>query len=410
MRILFIHQNFPGQFKHLASSLAQLGHEVHALRRELPDAAALWQGVQMRYYTLARGSSPQIHPWLIDLESKTIRAEAVFAALSLMCESGYTPDLVIAHPGWGESLFVKQVWPQTKLAIYAEFYYHPSGQDIGFDSEFTHSDLALACRLQFKNLHLDMQAASADAAWSPTHWQASTFPAPLRDKIQVMHDGIDTDYLQPDAAASFALPDGRCLSRADEVITFVNRNCEPYRGYHIFMRALPQILANRPQAEVLIVGGDQVSYGAKAPDGKSWLQIFAEELAPQMPQQALDRVHFLGKLPYEAYRRILQISRLHVYLTYPFVLSWSLLEAMSVGCTILASDTAPLREVIQHDENGRLFPFFAVDQLAAQACDLLENPAESQRLGQNARLFAQQHYDLQTICLPQQLAWIENIQ
>jgi len=228
-----------------------------------------------------------------------------------------------------------------------------------------------------------------------------------------VHDGIDTQAVAPNPQAKLTLNQGNnqnlTLTKADEVITFVNRNLEPYRGYHVFMRALPELLKHRPKARVLMVGGDDVSYGARPENGQKWKDIFAQEVRPQISDADWNRVHFLGNIPYQHFIPLLQLSTVHVYLTYPFVLSWSLLEAMSVGCAIVASDTQPLHEAIKHNETGRLVNFFDHAQLTEQVCQLLDQPEERQRLGQNARTFAQQNYDLQTVCLPQQLAWVEGI-
>lgn len=418
MNILFIHQNFPGQFKHLAPALAQQGHTVLALTMQKTEARQ-WQGVRLLPYTVSRGTAPNVHPWVADFETKTIRAEAAFHAMRHLREQGFAPEVVVAHPGWGESLFVKEVWPHARLGIYCEFYYHAHGADVGFDPEFAHPDPQLeACRLKLKNLNNLLHFELADAGLSPTHWQASTFPQPFRDKITVVHDGIDTQAVAPNPAVSLTLTTQSgarlTLTRADEVITFVNRNLEPYRGFHVFMRALPEILRRRPTAHVLIVGGNGVSYGAQ-PDPQryggrtTWREIFTAEVRPQIPDADWARVHFLGNIPYQYFIPLLQLSTVHVYLTYPFVLSWSLLEAMSVGCAIVASDTQPLHEAIKHDETGRLVNFFDVAGLANEVCALLDDPAARQRLGQNARAFAQANYDLKTVCLPRQLAWVEGL-
>lgn len=389
-------------------ALIERGHQVAATVMSASEVNAPPHLTVHTYYPKRR-STPNIHPWLIDMETKTIRAEAMFHKMMELKAAGYQPDLVIAHPGWGESLFVKRVWPHTKLAIYCEFFYSAEGQDMGFDPEFPSSSIEDACRLTLKNNNNYLHFEIADAGISPTHWQQSTFPPRFKDKISVIHDGIDTDVVCPDATAQFDLDQGGSLSKSDEVITFVNRNLEPYRGYHIFMRALPQILQARPQAKVVIVGGDDVSYGAKPANGKNWKQIFLDELAPKLSQEQMARLHFVGKISYPRFISLLQISSLHVYLTYPFVLSWSLLEAMSAECAILASDTEPLREVIQDGVNGRLVNFFDVDKLAKQSIDLLEDQPTRQRFGKNARQFAQQHYDLKTQCLPRQLAWVESL-
>ena len=315
----------------------------------------------------------------------------------------------MAHHGWGESLFLKDVWPNAKLAIYCEFYYHPHGADVGFDPEFPATDEGEVCRLRLKNLNNLLHFEVASAGISPTHWQASTFPEPFRSKITVVHDGIDTASLAPNPNVSLTLNGNLVLTKRDEVITFVNRNLEPYRGYHIFMRALPEILKRRPKARVMIVGADDVSYGARPANGQKWKDIFAKEVRPLISDADWSRVHFLGHVPYTVFIPLLQLSSVHVYLTYPFVLSWSLLEAMSVGCAIVASDTQPLHEAIKHNETGRLVDFFDVPKLVDEVCGLLDDPDNRARLGANARAFAQANYDLQTVCLPRQLEWVQTL-
>jgi glycosyltransferase involved in cell wall biosynthesis len=411
MKILFVHQNFPGQFKFLAPALVARGDDVSAftIRATAPRD---WHGVKLLPYMPTRSTTPDVHPWVGDFETKIIRAEAAFRHAIALRDAGYTPDAIIAHPGWGESLFLKDVWPQAPLGIYCEFFYHRHGADVGFDPEYPVTDEGEACRLRLRNLNYLLHFEAATAAIAPTHWQASTFPEALRQKITVIHDGIETQHVAPnaDVAVSLSTPKGPLqLSRRDEVITFVNRDLEPYRGYHIFMRALPEILRRRPNARVLIVGGDGVSYGTGPGVGKTWKQVMIDEIAPQMRDADWRRVHFVGKVSYDKFIPILQLSTVHVYLTYPFVLGWSLLEAMSAGCAIVASDTQPLHEAIRDGESGRLVPFFKPDLLAAQVVALLENPDERRRLGASAREFARRHYDLHGVCLPAQLAWVDQL-
>lgn len=405
MNILFIHQNFPAQFKFLAPALASEGHTVLALHT-YPLNRNEWNGVKLVRYQPERGSSTNIHPWVADFETKVIRAEACLKTANELKGKGFIPDIIIAHHGFGDSLFVKEVWPNARLGIYCEFYYLPHGADVGFDPEFLSADADDACRVRLKNVNNLLHFETADAGLSPTHWQASTFPEKFRSKITVIHDGIDTEALAPNPVMSVTLNDNISLTKQDEVITFVNRNLEPYRGYHIFMRALPEILKRRPKARVLIVGGDDVSYGAKPTGDMSWKEKFAAEVRPQINDADWARVHFLGNIPYEHFIPMLQLSMVHVYLTYPFVLSWSLLEAMSVGCAIVASDTQPLHEAITHDETGRLVDFFDVAGFAHEVCALLDDPVARQRLGANARKFAQENYDLKSVCLPKQRAWV----
>ena len=408
MKILFIHQNFPGQFKFLAPALVQQGHEVVAMIMQKTDLE-VWQGIKLVAYLPSHSSTPNIHPWVSDFETKTIRGEACYRAALKLKNAGFIPDVIIAHPGWGESLFLKDVWPESKLGIYCEFYYHAQGADVGFDPEFPTKDGGEVCRLRLKNLNHLLHFEVADAGISPTHWQASTFPADFKSKITVIHDGIDTQAVAPNSSVKLTLNGNVTLTKQDEVITFVNRNLEPYRGYHIFMRALPALLKERPNAIVLIVGGDDVSYGARSDDGKKWKDIFIDEIRPAISIADWQRVHFLGTIPYESFIPLLQLSTVHVYLTYPFVLSWSLLEAMSVGCAIVASDTQPLHEAIVHDKTGRLVDFFDHQALTKEVCQLLDNAKLREKLGKNARAFAIKHYDLQTICLPNQLAWVNKL-
>ena len=413
MRLLFVHQNFPGQFRHLAPALVQQGHQVTALAWGTGEPEQ-WQGVSCHRYSASRGSTAAIHPWVADFETKVIRGEACLRAARRLAEAGYCPDAIIAHPGWGESLFLLDLWPGVPLGLYSEFFYSEAGADVGFDPDFAPADSLLdACRVKLKNINNLLQLPLAAAGISPTHWQAASFPEPFRSRITVVHDGIDTEAIAPNPriALSVRTADGRqlTLTRQDEVVTFVNRNLEPYRGYHVFMRALPELLRRRPKARVLIVGGNDVSYGARPAEGKTWKDIFISEVRGQVPDEDWARVHFLGHVPHHLFTGLQQLSSVHVYLTYPFVLSWSLLEAMSCGCTIVASDTQPLHEAIRHGHTGRLVSFFDRGALVDEVCALLDNPQERARLGAAARDFARHHYDLKTVCLPGQVRWVEGL-
>lgn len=411
MKILFVHQSFPGQFIHLAPALVARGHEVRAIlmQKQVPDA---WNGIRLTGYLPVAESTPGIHPWLKNIENEIILAESVFRTALKLKAQGYSPDVIVAHLGWGESLFLKQVWPQTRLGIYCEYFYHYDEADVGFDPEFPVTDVGEKCRLQLKNLAILQQIGIADAGISPTHWQAATFPEPFRRNITVVHDGINTRGVRPDPSVQLRVETSggeHVLTRQDEVITFVNRNLEPYRGYHVFMRALPELLLRRPHAQVLITGGEDVSYGKRPVAGTSWKQVMINEVRPTIPDADWSRVHFTGVVPYSQFIKILQLSTVHVYLTYPFVLGWSLLEAMSAGCAIVASDTGPLHEVVQNGETGRLVGFFDVKRLVDTVCELLEQPEQRRWLGESARKFARENYDLNTLCLPRQIQWVKSL-
>ena len=409
MNLLFIHQNFPGQFKHLAPALAaQPGISVTALTMR-PFSGTRWRNIRIAPYSPNRRSTPGIHPWVIDFETKVIRAEACFRAALRLKDKGYEPDAIIAHPGWGESLFLKEVWPKARLGLYCEFHYQPEGADQHFDPEFSPKDPGEICRLHIKTVNALLHFKNADSGLSPTRWQADTFPEPFRSRITVVHDGIDTKAVAPNPKAGLKLDNGLTLTKGDEIITFVNRNLEPYRGYHIFMRALPEILRQRPNARVIIVGGDEVSYGALPPQGTTWKDHFINEVRHRIPDKDWERVVFTGKLPYPEFISLLQVSTVHVYLTYPFVISWSLLEAMSAGCAVVAGDVPPVREVIRHDHSGLFVDFFDTRDITEAVCRLLEAPDTRARLGGGARALIQQKYDLSTVCLPRQVAWVKTL-
>lgn len=400
MNVLFVHQNMPGQFKHLAPSLAANAHNT--VKFVTQRSGVDLPGVDAIRYSLPRTAKPSTHHYVRLYENSVIHGQAVVRACTGLAREGFRPDIIVAHPGWGEALFLKDIYPATPLLNFCEFYYSGRGADVGFDPEepATLDDIA---RARARNAHLLLSLESCEAGISPTQWQKSRHPAVFHDKIRVIFDGIDTATVRPDPAVRFALPDGKVLSCDDEVITYVARNLEPYRGFPTFMRALPTLLEHRPNSQVLIVGGDEVSYGRQPADGKTWRETMIEEIA-------LDptRVHFLGKLPYRRYLEVLQVSALHVYLTRPFVLSWSCIEAMSAGCTVLASDTAPVTEFIREGENGFLTDFHSPAALADKAIALLEARGGLDHVGRAARETVLERCAL-SVCLPQQLALIEEI-
>ena len=409
MKILVIHQNFPGQYKHLVPALAARGHQVVALTPKVQKPVK-WHTVTILPYEIKGQSTPGIQPWIADFETKLLRGASCYRAALDLKHKGFEPDVILAHHGWGESMFLKDVWPKARMGLYCELYHVTSETFVAFDPEFQKPSPELdPLRIRMKNLNNRLHEEIMDAGISPTRFQANTFPPEWRDRITVAHDGIDTDKVCPNPDARLELPNGGTVTRDDEVITFINRNLEPYRGYHVFMRALPELLRRRPLAQVVLIGGDEVSYGAKPPEGKSWKQIFIDEVQDQIPASGWKRVHFLGRVPYERFLAMMQVSRVHVYLTYPFVLSWSLLEAMSAECAIIASDTAPVREALTDDETGVLTDFFDGAAMVDKICDLLEDPARRAQLGTNARAFVRANYDLQTVCLPRQLDWVERL-
>ena len=406
MKILFVHQNFPGQYLHLAPALgADPENRVVALGTRKDVSLP---GVQTLAYDITRKPSENIHPWLAEQEVKIIRGEAVARAAMQLRSRDFYPDVICAHPGWGEALFLKDIWSDAKMLSFCEFYYRAKGSDVGFDPEFSSSEREEElCQLRMKNTHNLISLDAADRGVAPTRWQRDQYPQEFHSKIDVIFDGINTDLARPEKTASVGLKrDNLTLAAESEVITFVARNLEPYRGFHIFMRALPEILRRRPAARAVIIGGDEVSYGRKPPPGRTYRQIMLGEVGKDLD---MNRVHFVGKVPYQVFLDVLRISSAHVYLTYPFVLSWSMIEAMSTECLVVGSNTGPVTEIVRDGENGVLVDFFDVPGLAETVIKVLENPESYTGIRKAARQTIVQNYDLKTVCLPAQVELVRSM-
>ncbi|TWT12617.1 glycosyltransferase [Reyranella sp. CPCC 100927] len=401
--ILFVHTNFPGQFKAIAHFLAQRPDvRLHAIGSRTAAAAP---GVNLTRYSVSANEIAASHSLARRFEIECRRAEQVIYAANALRLNNVEPRLIFVHPGWGESIPLRELFPQAHIVAYAEFFYRTRGADLGFDPESGQLGIDGAVRVSLRNASTLLAMADADAAIAPTQWQKSLFPTEYHAKIRLIHDGIDTKRLAP-AEATFVDPNtGHVFRTGDETVTYVARNLEPYRGFHIFMRALPRILRDRPHARVLIAGGDGVSYGTPPDDYGSWREKMLAELDGQLDRS---RVHMLNHLRYEDYVNLLRVSRVHTYLTYPFVLSWSILEAMSLGCVLVASDTAPVTEVIEDGVNGLLTPFFDPDRLAERIVGVLANPRKHAHLGRAARARTIEAYDFEQQTLPKYLEIIRD--
>ena len=407
MRLLFVHQNFPGQYRHLAPHLASLGHEVSGLGekanvlRQMPGAPK----VRLLGYDLPPIEAGWLKPFTASWQRAVHRGRVVARGAMKLVREGYKPDIVCAHIGWGEALFLKDVFPDAKLLTYCEFFYRPKGSDVGFDPEFPASPESLL-RLRIMNAPLQMALEASDWGIAPTHWQRTQFPAPYQPRIIEQHDGINTELVTAKADARLQIPGKGALTRQDEVITFVSRNLEPYRGFHIFMRALPDLQRRRPKAHVIIIGGDEVSYSPRLPAGQSYRKKMLAEMEGKVDWS---RVHFINYLPYPDFLSLLQISSVHVYLTYPFVASWSMQEAQSAECLVVASDTIPVREYLTDGETGLLTDFFNHEALAAKVDEALRAGKAMDPIRKQARESVVRKYDLKTVCLPAQVKLLEAI-
>lgn len=397
MKFLFSHRNFPAQFRHILLELAQdPTNEIVFLTGTQNNIEI--KGVKKVVYKLKREVPKNCHRYLRQYEEAVIHGQAAAeAAISLKLQR-FIPDVIYAH-SWGNSMFLKDVFPNTPQLNYCEWYYNAKGADIGFNGEVVNEDrLALT---KCKNAQLLIDLVNCDKGICPTQWQKKQIPKEFHNKIEVIHDGIDTDYFIPDENAVLKIPNTNIeLSAKDEVITYATRGMEPYRGFPQFMEIAEKLLKLRPNLHVVIGGEDRVCYGPKPKNG-SFKEIMLNKL-----ELDLSRVHFTGGLPYGKYRKLLQISSVHVYLTYPFILSWSLLEAMSTGCSIVASKTASIEEVIKHNENGLLVDFYDIDEFVKQINYLLDNPQENLR--KNARQTVVDNYNLKKL-LPKHIEILKSL-
>jgi len=393
MRILFIHNNFPAQYRHVAAALVKnpdnrVGFLTQRQTGEIP-------GVTKLLFEPARKAHESTHLYVKPFENAVLEAQAVVRVLQQLKQKGFVPDLVCAHTGWGCGLFVKDVFPDTPLLLYCEWYTQSRGGDFDFDPE-AQPAIDDILRYRASNAAMLVDLAACDAGIAPTEWQRSRFPKDFQPKIQVLHDGIDTEYFHPQPGATLKLP-GLDLTGVGEIVTYVARGMDSYRGFPQFIQALALLQARRPHCHAVIVADDRVAYGSKPPDGDSWKSYMLARTALD-----LGRVHFTGPLPYGVYKQVLQASSAHVYLTRPFVLSWSFLEAMACGCLLVASDTAPVREVLEEGQNGLLVDFFDSQALATRielALDLGDN---GQAIRQAARNTVVARYDLAAL-LPRHL-------
>ena len=399
MRVLFLHNNFPAQWRHAAATLAADPKNVVVFGTQRREGQI--PGVRKAYYKPARAPNPKIHHYIRNLEEAVLNGQAVWRLCMELKKRGFVPDVVCAHSGWGPGLYVKDAFPDTRLLCYFEWYYHARGTDADFlpDSKVGEDDL---CRIRTRNAPILLDLAAADWGQVPTRFQWSQFPEVFHSKLTVLHDGIDADFFKPAERPErkFGNLD---LSGAREIVTYSTRGMEPYRGFPEFMRAAAKILARRPDCHVVVVGQDRVAYGRQLPEGESWKKRMLAELAFDK-----SRLHFTGLLPYPEYLKMLQASHAHVYLTVPFVLSWSLLEAMSTGCLVVGSATPPIQEVMRDGETGLLTDFFDVDALAARIEDALDHQAKYAPIRAAARRFAVKHYALKDL-QPRQLRLIRSL-
>ena len=398
MRVLFLHSNFPAQYRHVATALAKDKKNQVVFGTKNRDTSL--PGINKAIFEPSRNPHPTTHHYVRPLEGAVLQGQAVFKLIEKLKIQGFVPDVICGHSGWGPTLFVKDAFPDTPLICYFEWFYHARGSDADFDpaEPLNIDDLA---RIRVKNAPILIDLYTCDRGLSPTYWQRSQFPEEFHSKISVLHDGVDTEYFKPNPGAKLVLPN-LDLSHVDELVTYVARGMEPYRGFPQFMEAIAYVQERRPNCHVVIVGDDRVCYGKSLPYGS-----YKDLMLKKVPLD-LSRVHFTGSLPYGQYLKVIQASSVHVYLTRPFVLSWSMIEAMSTGCLIVGSDTAPVTEIIQEGENGLLVDFFYPQKIADRVDQVLDHPTQLAEIRTKARKTVLERYALADL-LPQQIQLIKNI-
>lgn len=392
--ILFAHTNFPAQFGFLGQRLAQAGWDV--------TFATARKGVESRTMRIlpfdeGREVTKGVHPYVANLEKATIRGQCAARSFLAARTRGYRPDIVMAHSGWGAGLFAKDIWPDTHYIPYVEWWYNYPPVDSAFFPDFEpDEDSRLRQRIRNAPMLIDIEAA--DRVIAPTRFQAAQFPPRLAERITVIHDGVDTDVHAPGRPERIGDLE---IARMPEIVTYATRGMEPQRGFPEFMRALDRLQKRRPGLHAIIVGEDRVAYGRQLPKGESWKKRMLAELSLDP-----DRTHFTGHLARPDYTAVLQASHAHVYLTAPFVLSWSMIEAMSAGCALVASDVEPVREFAAHGETARLVDFHDPGAIAEAVEALLEDRAEAARLGAAARAHVVERYALERV-FEQKRRWLE---
>ena len=399
--ILFIHNNFPAQFGFLARALVAAGHRCAAIASGTGTAV---EGVHLVRWGSKRSNTPDLLPAATRIEADLIRGAAAARAAEHLRAEGFSPALIIGHPGWGETIYMREIFPAARQIAYAEYYYRGVGGDVGFDPEFSPARTTDGHELYAKNAGMALAFAEAQAIVAPTAFQQSLLPETFRLRSEVIHEGVDTATVKRHPAPRLTLASGKTITPGTPVVTFINRRFEPLRGFHIFARALPALLEAVPDAEVVVIGADEPGgYGTPAGKGETWGRKLFAEVESRLDRS---RVHFVGRVSHATMLATLSLSNAHVYFTYPFVMSWSLLDAMAAECLVVGSDTAPVRDAITHGENGLLVDFFDVEGLSRHLIAACREPEKYLPLRGAARTTVVQRFDRASVCLP---AWLKLI-
>jgi glycosyltransferase involved in cell wall biosynthesis len=400
VHVLFVHKNFPAQFGHIGHRLAtERGWRASFVSERSPGRTG---AIDRIMYRSDGGATERTHYCARSFENGVWHAAGVYDALKPFADD-LRPDLIVGHSGFGSTLFLKELWPDVPVINYFEYFYRSRGSDLYFrpDQPVAERD---RLRSRARNAMILLDLEYCDAGYSPTEWQRSLLPTAYRDKIRVLHDGIDTDFWQRRDVELGQVGD-LDLGESTRVVTYVSRGLESMRGFDIFMKVAKRVCDARPDVVFLVVAEDRVAYGgdARRTGGKSF-----KEWVLDQDDYDLDRIRFVGRVPPSTLVDVLSVSDLHIYLTVPFVLSWSLLDAMACECVVLASDTAPVAEVVEHERTGLTAGFFDIDGLTELALRVLDDPRGHRRLGRAARELVLERYSLD-VALPRITSFYESV-
>jgi glycosyltransferase involved in cell wall biosynthesis len=397
MHILFVHPNFPAQFGHVASHLARHhGHRCTFVSERPPGNS---DGVERIQYRNLGGATNSTHYCSRTFENAVWHTHGVFQALK--ARPDIRPDLIVGHSGFGSTLFLRELYPGRPIVNYFEYFYRTVGSDMDFRPDFPTQELD-RLRARARNAMILLDLDNCDFGYCPTQWQRARFPVEYQSKLRVIFDGIDTEVWKPQPGlprrvGNYTIPDGV------KVVTYATRGMEAMRGFDVFMKSANLLCKRRPDVLFLIAGRDRVAYGndTRVTGGKTFKAWVLSQ-----GDYDLRRFVFLDLLSPLELAKLFCLTDLHVYLTVPFVVSWSLLNALACGTTVLASDTDPVREVITDGHNGLLTDFFDHEAMADRVEQVLDRPDDYRHLGAAAVERIRQQYSLD-VCLPQMLRLYE---
>ncbi|MBY0587869.1 glycosyltransferase [bacterium] len=400
MHVLFVHQNFPAQFGHIASYLVRNhGFECTFVSERPPGNEG---GIRRLQYKLHGGATKSTHYCSRSFENFIWHSHGVYETMK--ANPDVRPDLIVGHSGFGSTLFLADLY-QCPIVNYFEYYYRSTQSDMDFRKEFPTTELD-RLRVRGRNAMLLSDLENCDAGYSPTRWQRSLFPATYRDKIETIFDGIDTTLWKPRREGeTLETLGGQTLPKGKKIVTYVSRGFESMRGFDIFMKIAKRIYQDRSDVHFVCVGSDRVCYGG---DNRHIQASSFREHVLSQDSYDLSRFLFTGMLPTRDLAMLLAHSDLHIYLTVPFVLSWSLMDSLASGCTVLASATPPVQEMIEPGVNGLLADFYDVDSFVRQAHEVLNDPASYRSLGQRGVEMVERDYSL-TQVLPRMLGLYDRV-